>query len=209
MHVVLVDARDSFAHNLAQALGRLGAEVSVVQCDAIDAPSLLARHPDLVVLGPGPGRPEDAGCYLDAVRLLVGRLPLLGVCLGHQALAQALGGELLQHAPVHGQAPPVHHDGTGLFEGLPPGVPMTRYNSLVVDPTRLPAALRITAWSDDGAVMALAHREHPAWGVQFHPESVLSGEHGLALLRNALAASAAWASRPRAAVQPPGAPGHL
>ena len=204
MHVVLVDARDSFAHNLAQALARLGADVDVVQADETDVPSLLGA--DLVVLGPGPGRPEDAGCFLDAVRALVGRVPLLGVCLGHQALAQALGGALLRHPPVHGHAPPVRHDGTGVFEGLPPGVPMTRYHSLVVDPARLPASLRITAWSDDGAVMGLAHREHPAWGVQFHPESVLSGDWGLALLGNAVR-GALRGARPAPGL--PRAPGHL
>lgn len=203
---MLVDARDSFAHNLAQALARLGADVDVVQADEIDPASLLAAEPGLVVLGPGPGRPEDAGCLLDAVQALVGRVPLLGVCLGHQALAQALGGAILRHEPVHGHATPIRHDGTGVFAGLPPGVRMTRYHSLVVDPARLPSSLRITAWSDDGAVMGLAHRDHPAWGVQFHPESVLSGDWGLALLGNAVRGALRGA---RPAPRLPGAPGHL
>ena len=199
MHLVLVDAYDSFTHNLAQSFATVGARVSVVRCDAVGPDDLLASDASLVVLGPGPGRPADAGCFLPAVRALAGVVPLLGVCLGHQALAEALGGALLVHPPVHGHAPPVHHDGAGVFAGLPRPVAMTRYHSLVVDPARLPAELRITATSDDGAVMGLERvgPGAPAWGVQFHPESVLSGAPGLRLLRNALDQGTWWVSRTR------------
>jgi anthranilate synthase component 2 len=186
MQLVLVDAYDSFTHNLAQGFAVLGAQVQVVRCDAISAEELLERAPDLCVFGPGPGRPEEAGCFLPAIRALCGRVPLLGVCLGHQALSMALGGSLLRYPPVHGSATPVHHDGTGVFASVPPGAPMGRYHSLGIDPGTLPAALRINAWSSDGVVMGLTHRQAPAWGVQFHPESVMSGEAGMQILRNFL-----------------------
>lgn len=151
-------------------------------CDAAPAPVLVPEllRADAVVLGPGPGRPEEAGCLLAAVPGLVGRVPLLGVCLGHQALALALGGSLRLHEPVHGHATPIVHDGSGLFEGLPQHVPMTRYHSIVVD--RVPEALRVCARASDGTIQGLTHRSAPAWGVQFHPESVLSGSPGAALL---------------------------
>ncbi|MEO0606122.1 MAG: aminodeoxychorismate/anthranilate synthase component II [Myxococcota bacterium] len=188
MRLVFVDAYDSFTYNLVHALELGGARVQVVRCDEVHPRSLLAA--DAVVLGPGPGAPDEAGCFLDAVRDLVGRVPLLGVCLGHQALAVGLGGSLRRHPPVHGHATPVQHDGTGLFAGLPPDAPMTRYHSLVVD--NVPAELRACAWSDDGAIMGLAHRHHPAWGVQFHPESVLSGQMGLGLLGRFVALARNW-----------------
>lgn len=180
MRLVLVDAYDSFTHNLAQAFAVLGADVEVVQCDAIDSRSLADRRPDRLVLGPGPGRPEQAGCFLEVAREWCGRVPILGVCLGHQALCVAFGGTLRRWPPVHGRSSRITHDGSGLFAGLPDGVEMGRYHSLGVD--RLPEVLRATAHSDDGVCMGLAHREAEAWGVQFHPESVLSGAHGVALL---------------------------
>jgi anthranilate synthase/aminodeoxychorismate synthase-like glutamine amidotransferase len=185
---VLVDALDSFTHNLAQAFAVAGAEVRVVTADPHDAgdarvASILAHEPDLCVLGPGPGHPAQAATHLAAVRALCGRVPLLGVCLGHQALALALGGRIVRHPPVHGRATPVHHDGTGVFSGVAPGAPMGRYHSLGVDAPSLPRELRITGWSDDGVVMGLAHRHAPAWSVQFHPESVLSGAAGMGVLR--------------------------
>lgn len=183
MQLVLVDAYDSFSHNLAQAFAGLGAEVTVVRCDAIDGEGIAALGPDLCVFGPGPGHPDDAGAIVPAIRALCGRVPLLGVCLGHQALALAFGGgPLLRHPPVHGHPSAIRHDGTDLFAALPDGVPMGRYHSLGVDPDRLPDCLRITARTDDGVVMGLAHRTAPAWGVQFHPESVLSGAAGVHLL---------------------------
>ena len=188
MRLALVDAYDSFTYNLAQALELSGATVHVVQCDAVRPRDLLGT--DAVVLGPGPGEPPEAGCFLDAVRELVGHVPLLGVCLGHQALAMALGGTLRRHSPVHGHACAIRHDGTELFAGLLQDVPMTRYHSLVVD--EVPSELRTCAWSDDGAIMGLAHDSQPAWGVQFHPESVLSGPPGLALLTRFVALARAW-----------------
>ena len=188
MRLVFVDAYDSFTYNLVHALELARARVQVVRCDQVHARSLLAA--DAVVLGPGPGSPLEAGCFLDAVDGLVGRVPLLGVCLGHQALALALGGTLRRHPPVHGHATPIDHDGTELFAGLPARVPMSRYHSLVVD--HVPEALRVCATSDDGAIMGLTHRHHPAWGVQFHPESVLSGQVGLGLLARFVALARAW-----------------
>ncbi len=188
MRLVFVDAYDSFTWNLVHALEESGARVQVVRCDQVHPRSLRAA--DAVVLGPGPGGPEDAGCFLEGVADLVGRVPLLGVCLGHQALAVGLGGTLRRHDPVHGHATPIVHDATGLFAGMPSRVAMTRYHSLVVDD--VPASLRACAWSDDGAIMGLAHREAPAWGVQFHPESVLSGRAGLGLLARFVALARAW-----------------
>lgn len=195
MRIVLVDALDSFTHNLAQAFGALGAEVCVVSTHTIDASGIALLDPALCVFGPGPGSPEDSGCHVPAIRALCGRMPILGVCLGHQALALALGGSLLRHPPVHGHPSAVHHDRSGIFGGLPAAVPMGRYHSLGVDPATLPACLRVTARTDDGVVMGIAHRSAPAWGVQFHPESVMSGAPGLQLLANAMLAAVVGRSR--------------
>jgi anthranilate synthase component 2 len=200
MQLVLVDAYDSFSHNLAQAFAGLGAEVTVVRCDEIDGEGILSLRPDLCVFGPGPGHPAEAGGIVAAIRLLCGRVPLLGVCLGHQALALAFGGRIVRHAPVHGHPSAIRHDGTELFAGLPPDVPMGRYHSLGVDPASLPECLRITAWSPDGVVMGLAHRTAPAWGVQFHPESVLSGAAGIALLARFVGHARATVDYPAAGV---------
>lgn len=185
MRLLLVDAWDSFTHNLVHALIVAGAEVDVVRCDEIDAASVAASGADGVVLGPGPGGPLEAGCFVPAVPLLLeAGVPTLGVCLGQQAIGLALGGRVVRHSPVHGSATPVHHDGEGLFAGVPAAAPMTRYHSLVVEAETLPACLRPRAWSDDGALMALSHVDAPLHAVQFHPESVLSGAAGQRLLRN-------------------------
>jgi len=184
LKLVLVDSHDSFTHNLVQAFRALGAGVQVVQSDRVDPHSLLALAPDLLVLGPGPGRPEDSGCLVASVRACAGQVPMLGVCLGHQAMGLAFGGQVIRHRVVHGHATAVHHDGTGVFAGIAPAAPMTRYHSLVVDPSDLPSELRVTAWSDDGAILGMSHRQHPIHGIQFHPESVLSGRAGLDLLHN-------------------------
>ena len=184
MGVILFDNYDSFTHNLVQAFLVLGAEVDVVRCDEVTPEELLRKRPDRVVFGPGPGRAESSGCLVEAVRLLAGRVPILGVCLGHQAIALAFGGRIVAHSVVHGLATPVHHHESDIFAGLPPAVPMTRYHSLVVDPSSIPPCLKVTAWSDDGAIMGLAHSQFPVFGVQFHPESVLSAEHGFLLLKN-------------------------
>ena len=184
MKIVLVDSYDSFTHNLVQAFRALGSRVQVVHSDRIDPEDLLALAPDLLVLGPGPGRPEDSGCLVESVRACAGHVPMLGVCLGHQAMGLAFGGRVIRHTVVHGHATAVHHDSTGVFAGIAPAAPMTRYHSLVVDPSDLPSELRVTAWSDDGAILGMSHRQHPIHGIQFHPESVLSGRPGLDLLHN-------------------------
>lgn len=195
MQLALIDAYDSFTHNLAHALGTAGARVQVVRCDAIP-PGVLGAA-DAVVFGPGPGGPQEAGVFVPAIRALVGRVPLLGVCLGHQALAVALGGQIRRNPPVHGLATEIHHDATGMFSGLSAPLRQTRYHSLVVDAPTLPPELRVAATSPDGAIMAIAHRTAPAWGVQFHPESVLSGSAGQALLTRFVELARA-ASGPRA-----------
>ena len=178
MRVTLVDCHDSFTWNLAQAMQALGVTVDVVTCDATSIGVLLAS--DAVMLGPGPGRPEDAGIVVEAVTALGGRVPVLGVCLGQQAIGLALGARVVRHRPIHGYTSPITHDGSGLFAGLPSPVEMMRYHSLAL--VDLPADLMPVAWSEDGAIQAITHRSWPMWGVQFHPESVASGDHGTAII---------------------------
>jgi anthranilate synthase component II len=185
--VLLLDNHDSFTWNLAQYLAELGATVDVRLSDAIDLADCVDGRYEAFVVSPGPGRPENAGITLDLVRAAAEReLPLLGVCLGHQALGQAYGARVV-HAPrpVHGKTSRILHDGTGVFAGLPPGFEATRYHSLVVEEASVPVELAVTARTDDGLVMGLAHRELPLHGVQFHPESVLTVE-GRHVLRNFL-----------------------
>ena len=185
--VLLLDNHDSFTWNLAQYLAELGAEVDVRMSDAIALEECVDGRYDAFVVSPGPGRPENAGISLDLVRAAAERrMPLLGVCLGHQALGQAYGARVV-HAPrpVHGKTSRIEHDGTGVFAGLPPSFEATRYHSLVVEEASLPDELAVTARSEDGLVMGLAHRDLPLHGVQFHPESVLTLE-GHRLLRNFL-----------------------
>lgn len=187
--VLLVDNYDSFTYNLAQALLLLGAEVQVVENDRATLDDLVALDPTHVVISPGPGtpeRPEDLGISRQAIAHFGSRIPTLGVCLGHQAIAHQLGGRILRAPEVrHGKPSPVHHDGTGLFVGLPDPLPAMRYHSLTVDPTTVPASLRITAQTADGVIMGLVHREWPLHGVQFHPESI-GTPAGPALLSNFL-----------------------
>jgi anthranilate synthase component II len=185
--VLIMDNYDSFTYNLAQAFGKLGAGVTVVRADAITIEALLAAPPAALVISPGPGTPERAGNSLAAVRALSGRTPILGVCLGHQAIGAAFGGRVVR-APevVHGKTSNVSHDGSALFAGMPSPFAATRYHSLVVDEASLPSVLAITARSDDGLLMAFAHRSHPTYGVQFHPESVMT-KHGPRLMANFLA----------------------
>ena len=185
--ILLIDNYDSFTFNLAQALWSLGAEVSVVRNDAARVEDLLVLRPRGLVVSPGPGRPEGAGVSLSLIRALSGKLPILGVCLGHQAIGEVFGATLDFAARVlHGKASPVAHCQTGLFRGLPPSISVGRYHSLSLRRDSLPMALEATAWSeDDGEVMAIAHREHPTAGVQFHPESILTPD-GPKLLENFL-----------------------
>jgi anthranilate synthase component 2 len=184
--VLLVDNYDSFTYNLYQYLGELGAEVRVVRNDELSAEAAIALSPERIVISPGPGTPDQAGITLDLIRRAAGRVPLLGVCLGHQALGQAFGGDV-RRAPklMHGKTSQIHHDGRGLFTGVPDPFTATRYHSLVVERDSVPESLEITAWTDDGIVMGLRHREHPLEGVQFHPESILTTV-GKDLLRNFL-----------------------
>jgi anthranilate synthase component 2 len=184
--VLLVDNYDSFTYNLYQYLGELGAELRVVRNDELSAEAAMALAPDRIVISPGPGTPDQAGITLDLIRRAAGRIPVLGVCLGHQALGQAFGGEV-RRAPklMHGKTSEIHHDGRGVFAGLPDPFTATRYHSLVVERGSVPESLEITAWTDDGIVMGLRHREYPLEGVQFHPESILTTV-GKDLLRNFL-----------------------
>jgi len=188
--VLLIDNYDSFVHNLARYLRELGQPVEVRRNDAIDLDAIAASRPSHVVISPGPCRPEQAGISLEVVRRFAGEIPLLGVCLGHQCIAQAYGGRVLRAERVmHGKTSAVTHDGTGIFNGVPNPFRATRYHSLVAEPGSLPADLEVTARSDDGVIMAIRHRKLPVAGVQFHPEAVLT-EHGHRLLRNFLDGSA-------------------
>jgi anthranilate synthase/aminodeoxychorismate synthase-like glutamine amidotransferase len=189
--LVMVDNYDSFTVNLVQYLGELGAEVDVFRNDAIDVAGIRARRPDALVLSPGPCTPAEAGVTLEAIRALAGELPILGVCLGHQAIGQAFGGKVIRNFRiVHGKASPVRHGGTGLYAGLPSPFEAGRYHSLVVERESLPGALEVTSWTDEGEIMGLRHRTQDVEGVQFHPESILTGE-GKRLLGNWVARVAA------------------
>jgi anthranilate synthase/aminodeoxychorismate synthase-like glutamine amidotransferase len=182
MNVLVVDNYDSFTYNLVQYLGELGAEIEVLRNDE---PGVLEREPDRVVVSPGPCTPNEAGVSIDAIRSFAERgTPVLGVCLGHQALGQAFGGTVIRHQPIHGKTAIVEHDGKTIFSGLPEKIEVARYHSLVVDPD-LPDVLEVSA-TGGGVVMGLRHRELPAEGVQFHPESILTPE-GVQILRNFLA----------------------
>ena len=172
--VAVLDNYDSFTFNLVQLLAELGAPPAVYRNDAVTVEE-LAEHSALVI-SPGPGVPADAGVSVAAIRELSGRLPVLGVCLGHQAIAEAFGGRVVRHQPVHGKTSFIRHDRTGVFAGLPDPLEATRYHSLVVDPATLPPELTVTARTHDGVVMGIRHRTHPTFGVQFHPESVLTRE---------------------------------
>lgn len=186
MSVLLIDNYDSFVHNLARYLRELGQPVEVRRNDAIDLDAIAAARPSHVVISPGPCRPEQAGISLEVVRRFAGEIPLLGVCLGHQCIAQAFGGRVLRADRVmHGKTSAVTHDASGLFNGVPSPFRATRYHSLVAEPGSLPADLEVTARSDDGVIMAIRHRRLPVAGVQFHPEAVLT-EHGHRLLQNFL-----------------------
>ncbi len=185
--LLLIDNYDSFTWNLVHYLGELGADVRVVRNDALDVQAAMALHPDAIVLSPGPCDPAQAGICLPLTTAAAeARIPLLGVCLGHQAIGQAFGGSVVRcHEIVHGKMGTMHHAGQGVFAGLPSPFQATRYHSLIVDRATLPASLEVTAWLEDGTIMGLRHRERPIEGVQFHPESIAS-EHGHALLRNFL-----------------------
>jgi anthranilate synthase component II len=183
--ILVVDHYDSFTYNLVQLIESLGAVTEVVKSDAETAQVLVGRRPEAVVLSPGPGRPEQAGCFTDLLRILPDEVPVLGVCLGHQAMGIVAGGRVERATPVHGKASLVHHEGRGILADVPDPFEAGRYHSLVVNREHLPEELELTAWSDDGLVMATQHRSLPRFGVQFHPESILTPE-GPRIVRNFL-----------------------
>jgi anthranilate synthase component 2 len=189
--LLMIDNYDSFTFNLVQYLQMLGAEVEVVRNDALTVAEIAKLGPERIVISPGPCTPNEAGVSLELIRELGARVPILGVCLGHQAIGQAYGGNVVRAGRImHGKTSRIRHRGEGVFAGLPDGYEATRYHSLVVDKDALPQCLEVTAWTEneDGSVeevMGLRHREHPVEGVQFHPESILT-EHGHALLKNFL-----------------------
>ncbi|MBT6831196.1 MAG: aminodeoxychorismate/anthranilate synthase component II [Rhodospirillaceae bacterium] len=184
--LLLIDNYDSFTYNLVHYLGELGAAVEIYRNDALSAEQALALKPRGIVLSPGPCDPDRAGICLELIAKNAGAIPLLGVCLGHQAIGQAFGGNVVR-APslMHGKTSDIQHDGNGLFTGLPAPFSATRYHSLVVERASMPDCLEVTAETDDGVVMGLTHREYPVHGVQFHPESIAS-EQGHELLKNFL-----------------------
>ncbi len=180
--ILLIDNYDSFVYNLARYVRELGEEPVVRRHDAMTADDVLALRPSHVIISPGPCSPAEAGISTEVVRRVGPTIPVLGVCLGHQCIGAAYGGEIVRAGrPMHGKTSRIHHQGTGLFAGLPTPFLASRYHSLVISPDSMPGELEVTATSDDGEIMAVRHRRHPVYGVQFHPESVLT-EHGYRML---------------------------
>jgi anthranilate synthase/aminodeoxychorismate synthase-like glutamine amidotransferase len=185
--ILLIDNYDSFTYNIVQALGELGAEVVVRRNDAVTVDEAAAMAPDALVISPGPGAPQDAGVSLELISALAGKLPMLGVCLGHQSIVEAFGGRIVRAGRVmHGKTSRIYHDGTGVYAGLSNPFEATRYHSLIALETDLPAELRVASYTSDGEIMGVRHVEHLIEGVQFHPESILTTE-GKMLLGNFLA----------------------
>jgi anthranilate synthase/aminodeoxychorismate synthase-like glutamine amidotransferase len=188
--ILVIDNYDSFTYNLVQCLGILGAECEVVLNDALSVQEIAERGVDGILISPGPATPDSAGVSMATVRALSGKLPILGVCLGHQSIAQVFGGKVVRAGRfMHGRTSLIHHDRRGLFSGLEEPFLATRYHSLIVEPASLPMALEVSAWTEEGEIMGLRHRSFDTDGVQFHPESILT-EAGLALLGN-------WLNAPR------------
>jgi len=184
--ILLIDNYDSFTFNLVQFFGDLGAECEVWRNDALSVDQVMAKQPEAIVLSPGPCTPNEAGICLDVIRAAAGKIPLFGVCLGHQAIGQAFGGHVIRApVPMHGKVSPVSHGNSDVFEGLPSPFKATRYHSLIVERETLPEVLVPTAFTEDGLIMGLRHRSLPIFGVQFHPESIAS-EHGHKILSNFL-----------------------
>jgi anthranilate synthase component 2 len=184
--LLMIDNYDSFTYNLVQYFGELGEEVKVFRNDEITLEGVERLAPERIVISPGPCTPNEAGISVPLIRALAGRIPILGVCLGHQAIGQAMGGRIV-HAKqlMHGKTSAIHHDGRGVFRGLPDAFIATRYHSLVIERSSLPDCLEVSAWTDDGEIMGVRHRSLAVEGVQFHPESILT-EHGHRLLGNFL-----------------------
>jgi para-aminobenzoate synthetase component II len=188
--IFVIDNYDSFVYNLVQYVGALGIDTVVRRNDEVTLADIEAARPDLLLISPGPATPDRAGISLAAVRHFAGRLPIFGVCLGHQCIGQAMGGRIIRaRRPMHGKRSVVFHDGRDQFDGLPTTLQVVRYHSLVIDPEQVPDSLVVTAVSDDGEIMAVRHRSLPIIGVQFHPESIFT-EHGRQMVRNAVRALA-------------------
>jgi anthranilate synthase component II len=190
MKVLMIDNYDSFTYNLVQYFGELGAQVETVRNDAITVESIFSRpaatRPDRIVVSPGPCSPAQAGISVELIQKSLGKIPLLGVCLGHQAIGAALGGRVIRAKTLmHGKTSVITHTGQGVFQDLPSPMTVIRYHSLAIERASLPSELKITAWTDDGEIMGVQHQSLPLHGVQFHPESILS-EHGHAMLKNFL-----------------------
>jgi anthranilate synthase component 2 len=180
----MIDNYDSFTYNLVQYFGELGEDVRTFRNDEITLDEINALKPDRICLSPGPCSPKEAGICVDLLQQFAGKLPILGVCLGHQAIGEAFGGKVIRAQQVmHGKTSPIHHTGVGVFKDLPNPFTVIRYHSLAIERSSIPACLEITAWTDDGEIMGVRHKDYDIEGVQFHPESILS-EHGHALLRN-------------------------
>lgn len=184
--ILVIDNYDSFTYNLVQYLGILGAEVSVKRNDEIDIAGIEKMNPERILVSPGPCSPAEAGISVEVIQHFAGKLPVFGVCLGHQSIGHAFGGKVVRaDRLMHGKTSPIHHDGTSVFQDMPTPFDATRYHSLLVEKASLPDSLRVTAWTEEGEIMGIAHRELPVFGVQFHPESVLT-EDGMKLMENFL-----------------------
>ena len=184
--LLMIDNYDSFTYNLVQYLGELGERLTVKRNDAITVQGVKRLAPSSIVISPGPGRPSDAGISTMLITAFAGKVPILGVCLGHQCIGEVFGGDVVRaKRPMHGKTSKIHHDGKGVFQGLPNPFEATRYHSLIVKRETLPKALEVTAWTDDKEIMGLRHKEFPVYGVQFHPESILTSS-GKDLLKNFL-----------------------
>jgi anthranilate synthase component 2 len=188
--ILVIDNYDSFTFNLVQYLGELGADMQVRRNDELTVDEIEALAPERIVISPGPCTPAEAGVSVDVIRRMGATTPILGVCLGHQSIGAAYGGDVVRAGRVmHGKTSPIAHKGEGIFSGVPTPFTVARYHSLVIEPSTLPDELEVIAWTDEpgyeGEIQAVRHREHPVWGVQFHPESIAS-EHGRDLLRNFL-----------------------
>ena len=184
--ILVIDNYDSFVYNLDRYLQRMGQSTQVVRSDAISVDAISRLSADAIVISPGPKTPDEAGCSMEVVRRLAGQIPILGVCLGHQAIGQAFGARIVRaHAPMHGKSCLIEHDGSPLFDGIPSRFSVGRYHSLVIEPASLPDSIRTTAWADDGTIMAIQHVQDLVFGVQFHPESILTAA-GYQILANFL-----------------------
>ncbi|MDQ0340664.1 anthranilate synthase/aminodeoxychorismate synthase-like glutamine amidotransferase [Caldalkalibacillus uzonensis] len=182
--IVMIDNYDSFTYNLVQYLGELGEELHVYRNDAIDLQGIQRLNPDYIMISPGPCTPNEAGISLDVIRHFAGKIPIFGVCLGHQSIAQVFGGKVVRAERVmHGKTSPIYHDGKTVFDQVPSPFEATRYHSLIVDKESLPSELEVSAWTEEGEIMAIRHKHLPIEGVQFHPESIIT-QHGKTLLKN-------------------------